>query len=158
MKYILILLFPMFAFGQCVTDENIDTMEVHTEISTDVPGHLKGATITITLADGSSSVVPAEKFKVVARKQQRILIQTYTKQVITCNKDGSSKKNILSGVVGHGITSGMDKDKLGNKTEVSTKEGVVGGLQYQRKITDSIVIGVQGQTNGTGSGIIGLEF
>lgn len=126
------------------------------DVNTDVPEHLKGATIIIRQADGKESSVPAEKFKVVPRKQQFIVSKTLSMTVCS-----ASEKNRVSVIGGYGTTGALKKNTKGlpaGKVTVDTKEGAVGGLQYQRKISDIISIGVQGQSNKTTSILIGLDF
>jgi hypothetical protein len=127
------------------------------EIKTDVPNHLKGATITIRLADGRESTVPAEKFKVVPRKQQFIVTKVETSKVVSCTTN-DPKKNRASLVAGYGAKNGLTTSTSGSTVTVETKSGAVGGAQYQRMLNEDISVGVQAQTNGTGSLLLGLDF
>lgn len=127
------------------------------EIKTDVPSHLKGATITVRLADGRETTVPAERFKVVPRKQQFIVTKTEKSKMVSCTSNDPAKNRIAL-LGGHGAQAGLNSSVSGTTTEVESNVGLVGGLQYQRLITDTISLGVQGQTNKTGSVMIGLDF
>ena len=141
------------AFGEHVTSKMVSTDTT----TTDVPSHLKGATIIVRLADGRESSVPAEKFKVVPRKQQFIVTRTEKQKLISC-VNNTPNKNRASLVGGYGSRNGLTVSSNGSVVEVENKVGLVGGLQYQRLITDKLSIGVQGQTNKTGSVLIGLDF
>lgn len=141
----------------CSEQSSAEVATAELEIKTDVPNYLKGATITVTLADGRTSTVPAEKFKVVPRKQQFITTHTETKSVVSCTTN-SPNKNRVSLLGGHGAQGGLKSSVNGNVAEVESKTGLVGGAQYQRMLNDTLSIGVQGQTNKTGSILIGIDF
>ncbi len=63
------------------------------------------------------------------------------------------KKNRLSVLGGTGPT----RINM-TQTEVRLERGAVFGVQYQRMLSDSLSIGIQGQSNETVLGSIGLEF
>ena len=124
------------------------------EIKTDVPKFLEGATITVQLKDGRESRVPAERFKVVPRKQQFLV--TKTKSTMLCK---ASEKNRVSVLGGYGTKASLSKTvNSPSDTTVKTNEGAVGGLQYQRKVSNRLSIGAQGQSNKTVSIIVGVDF
>jgi hypothetical protein len=128
------------------------------EINTKVPKHLKGAVIIVRQADGKESVVPAEKFKVVPRKQQFLVTKTEKSKTMSCTTNKPSKNRVAL-LGGHGTKSGLGKIKqVGSLVEVESNVGLVGGAQYQRMLNDTLSVGVQGQTNKTGSLILGLDF
>lgn len=127
------------------------------EINTDVPSHLKGAVIIVRRADGKETVVPAEKFKVVPRKQQFIVTKVETNNIKLCISN-ELLKNRASLLAGYGSKNGLSTSTEGNNTVVETSTGVVGGVQYQRMLNDRLSIGAQGQTNKTGSLLLGLDF
>lgn len=149
---------------QCQTSSSEEQVEEQMEIKTDVPKHLEGATITITLKDGRQSTVPAEKFKVVPRKQQFIVTKTArsSKEMCTTNE---TQRNRVSVLAGHGAKEGLDSNRRASPDEVvvESRVGAVFGAQYQYKTDAKILdmplsIGVQGQTNKTGSVVLGLDF
>jgi hypothetical protein len=146
----LLLMTPLAVHaGESCTSEQVAEQR---DINTNVPNHLKGAKIIIRQADGSESIVPAEKFKVVPRKQQFVT----TKTTMLCR---ASEKNRVAALGGYGPTGALKNRKEDTKTTVvDTKEGVVGGLQYQRKLNDKFSLGVQGQSNKTFSLIFGFDF
>ena len=164
MKYITILglLFSMNVFASPVCTKDLSTVdaEEQMEIKTDVPNHLKGATITVKLADGRESTVPAENFKVVPRKQQFLVTKTVSTEVFTCTVAGENQKNRVSLLGGHGAKEGLNvsRDESTGSASVESRVGLVGGLQYQRLVFDQLSLGIQGQTNKTGSLLIGLDF
>lgn len=159
MKFLILTLLslPVFAAEICSTSaQNEQVLETVT-ISTDVPSHLKGATIVVRLADGRESKVPAELFKVVPRKQQRLVTKLSSEKTISCLKT-SETKNRLSLLGGYGTQKGLKRSVRSDGVDVETRAGVVGGIQYQRSLTERFSVGVQGQTNATGSLMIGVDF
>lgn len=161
MKYLIIAMLVSFgahAAEPVCSEENSQEVATETkEITTDVPSHLKGATIIVRTADGRESSVPAEKFKVVPRKQQFIVTKTEKAKVLSCTTN-EPKKNRVAVLGGHGAQGGLKSSQSGSTVEVESKTGAVGGLQYQRMLNDTLSIGVQGQTNKTGSLLIGIDF
>lgn len=160
MKYLIALTLFLnlgnIAFAKSCTEEVGEAqVKKQLEISTDVPAHLRGATITIRLADGRESSVPAEKFKVVARKQQFIVTELERSKVTSCVKNRSHR---VSGLIGHGAQAGLKTSANGNMVEVESKTGIVGGGQYQYMLNDRLSIGGQYQTNETGSFLLGIDF
>jgi len=145
--------------GEPTCSEQTSAEEVtgQLEINTDVPSHLKGATIIVRQADGKESSVPAEKFKVVPRKQQFLTTRTERSKVLSCTTN-TPRANRVSLLGGHGSQSGLKSTSNGTTTEVESNVGLVGGAQYQRMLTDRLSVGVQGQTNKTGSVLIGVDF
>jgi len=138
----------------CSTSSDAEVIQETTEIKTDVPKFLEGATITIRLADGKETTVPAEKFKVVPRAQQFIVAKTYQLNREVC----SPEKNRISLLGGKGPQNDLDVSKTATKVRVESEFGAVGGVQYQRLITDEISLGIQGQTNESVLLNIGLDF
>lgn len=160
----LILILAMVLSSQvfaadCTTDVSEDKATDWLIITTNTPKHLKGAKITVTLADGTSSTVPAEKFKVVPRKQQSVVTRVERNKVTSCTVKGESSKNRVSVLGGYGPNGGLKTtNPAPYTTQVDPDHGVTGGLQYQRSITDRFSLGVQGQTNKSGSVLLGVDF
>jgi len=157
-KLLLILMIStsVMAGEKCSTSNSEEVATEKKLLSTDVPNHLKGAMITITLADGRQSTVHAERFKVVPRKQQWIVTKTLSSSTTMCSND--PEKNRISLLAGHGARAGLNRSVDDDGATVKSRVGVVGGAQYQRLITDKLSIGVQAQTNKTGSLMLGLDF
>lgn len=163
MKYILALILILAWIDMAISGENCTRSSHNYEvkdtilITTDVPSHLKGAKIIVRRADGVETAVPAEMFKVVARKQQHIISRVHETSLFSC-KETLDNKNRISLLGGHGAKAGLDKDVNANTATMKTRTGFVGGAQYQRSLSERISVGVQGQTNKTGSVMIGLDF
>jgi hypothetical protein len=154
--YVVILVFlgnRAFA-SDCTYTSNAETVSETTEIKTDVPKFLEGATIIVRLANGTETVVPAEKFKVVPRKQQFLVAKTYQLNLEVCTPN----KNRFSYLAGKGTRPGLRTVRTDNEVTVESKVGAVGGLQYQRLIYEDISVGAQVQTNDTVLVNIGLDF
>ena len=141
----------------CTTTSSADEIKEQLEIKTDVPKHLEGAKIIVRLADGRESEVPAERFKVVPRKQQFITTRVQSSTIMACNK---LDKNRVSALIGRGAKHGLGRTNVSaTSTEVESNVGAVGGIQYQRVITkDGLSVGAQVQTNRTGSVMLGIDF
>ncbi len=170
MKYLLTILamFSVTAHAEqsCNTQTSDYAATEQMEIKTDVPKHLEGATITVTLKDGRTSTVPAEKFKVVPRKQQFIVTKLDRSTKTSCTSVVTDEqKNRVSVLGGYGSKDGLDRDdsQAPNSVEFKSKVGAVFGAQYQRKLGVKVFdlpvsAGVQGQTNKTGSVLLGVDF
>jgi hypothetical protein len=159
MKYLLIIASLMIVnvkAEDCTTTSSADEIKEQIEIKTDVPKHLEGAKIIVRLADGRESEVPAERFKVVPRKQQFITTKVQSNSTMVCK---NVDKNRVSALIGRGAKNGLGRSTtINGVTEVESNVGAVGGLQYQRVIHKNISVGVQGQTNRTGSVMLGIDF
>jgi len=167
------ILFTMFLVsfasyaGDKVCSEQTGAEEVtgKLEINTDVPKYLRGATITVHLADGRETTVPAEKFKVVPRKQQYLTTRTERSKVTNCTVTETElvlRRNRVTALGGRGTQHGVETTTTTpTEVDISSKTGFVGGLQYQRVLPvlhDRLSVGVQGQTNRTGSILLGIDF
>lgn len=160
---ILLLSLSVSAKEMCEETQKTITEDVMHVVNVDVPSHLKGATITITQADGKTSTVPAEKFMVVPRKQKTIAGQNKAIVKNVSCKVSSDNKNILMAEVKKSYTGLETKTEAitgGVKAEVSSKKEMVPGLNYyRRELFDSkFGAGVGVDTEGTVKGLIGLDF
>lgn len=151
-----LLFFPTLAIADCVTTSGQETVEDKLVISTDVPKHLEGATITVKLKDGTISTVPAEKFKVVPRHQQYLVTKVKQTDQTMCKAD--KEKNRLSAMIGQGPKPGLTYSRSAHEVDVESRVGTVGGVQYQRLLNDKWSLGVQGQSNQTGLINLGYDF
>lgn len=142
---------------ECSTSSKQEEVKETKLITTDVPSHLKGAKIIVRRADGKESEVPAELFKVVPRKQERIITKVENTLVTSCRKT-LYNKNRISLLGGHGPNGKLDKSVGIDKTDVKLRDGAVGGVQYQRSLNERWSIGGQVQSNETGSLMLGLDF
>ena len=168
-KLIMVLIvLTMFAASivmaeDCSTAEDIASVEERMEIKTDVPGHLKGARICVFLKGGGDSCVPAEKFKVVPRKQQFIVTKTQKTNKVTCSVKvvemaDAKEKNRVSLLGGQGPKYGLQRSSDGSKVTVESNSGLIGGAQYQRLLDDKLSVGAQVQSNESVLVNIGLDF
>lgn len=161
MKNLLIAFSIYFAaIGLVRADEcketQVITQDVVHQVNKDIPKHLQGATITVRLANGKETTVPAEKFMVVPRKQYTVAGKNKAVR-LTCNKD--VKKNIVM------IEAERDVDDLevrtnGKSAQVDSLKSLTPGINYyRRQILDSdLGIGAGVDENGTVKGMIGLDF
>jgi hypothetical protein len=166
MKYlisILVLSLSSFAFAgeNCSIQSNEEQVQEQMEIKTDVPKFLVGAQVCVKLADGKETCVPAEKFKVVARKQQFIVTKTKQQDVVTCQVKGEKLRNRVSLLAGSGPKKGLDVYRTNNQVTIESQSGAVGGGQYQRVLPyfdDRLNIGLQLQSNDSVLGSVGIDF
>lgn len=145
------------ASENCSTSESQEEVLDARDINTKAPKWLEGATIIVKLKDGSESVVSAEKFKVVPRKQQFIITAVQKRTETMCK---NVDKNRVSLHAGKGPKGGLDRDNSMAPAfvEVKSQFGAVGGLQYQYKFDNDFSLSVQGQTNKTGLIGVGYDF
>jgi hypothetical protein len=140
-------------------------------IDTKVPKHLKGAVIIVRLPDGTETSVPAEKFKVVPRKQQIVTGSGVANSSVTqCTREtvvekmvkADSPKNRVSLSAGKGPKGGLQTSRDGDTVSVETKTGVIGGAQYQRVLDgvldDKVSVGGTVQTNKSILVGVGVDF
>ena len=159
-----------FASPQCVTTTDAEQITGQLVIDTKVPKHLKGAVIIVRQADGKETIVPAEKFKVVPRKQQYLTTKTATDTVTMCKNETVVEKLVQADIlrnrvavgVGKGPKGGLKTTRSADRVTVETSTGVVGSLQYQRTLhhlfDDKLNVGAQIQTNKTIMGTVGTDF
>ena len=166
MKYAIIFL-TMFLTNvvakaeSCTEHTSASQVLEQTEIKTDVPKHLIGATITVTLANGKSSTVPAEKFKVVPRLQQYLVTKVSQSTVKSCT-NVSPNKNRVTGLLGYGATGHLDRSADASSETVESSRGAMGGVMYQRLLDDHWSLGIQGQgtdfSRNNKTGLIGVGY
>lgn len=155
---ILVLISSNLVAKDCTTTKSDSQVQEQRDINTDVPAWLKGGTIVIRRADGKESVVSADKFKVVPRKQQFIVTKVKETEQLTCSVPGEKEKNRVSLLGGVGPSGKLKVTTDPSKATIETGSSAVGGLQYQRLITDRVSIGGQVQTNESALISIGLDF
>jgi hypothetical protein len=163
MKYLLILLLSTTTLAnECTESTEKQTNKVAYNVNKDMPDHLKGATITITLANGKSSTVPANKFMVVPRKQYTVVGESVNMtKTMTCKS--KSKKNNISLDVRKDVV-GLDKSSTsianGTQAKVLLEKDLIPTFNYYRRevLGDALGFGAGIDTNGVLKGIIGLDF
>jgi hypothetical protein len=153
---------------ECSSEQLVSSQVDTMELKTDVPKFLVGATICVKRADGAQSCVPAEKFKVVPRKQQFVVTQVTKNKVTNCStivekivkEKVENKKNT--------VYTDVRKDHQDLKTEyngnksvsIESEKGIVPSINYyRREVFDTpIGAGVGVDTNGTVRGALGIDF
>lgn len=153
---LLMIMSSAFASENCSTSSSEDKIEEQLVIDTKVPNHLKGAKIIIRLANGKESEVSADLFKVVPRKQQYLVTKVSKSSTTMCSAE--QKRNRIAILGGRGPREGLNTSANPTQVNVESKVGAIGGVQYQRMLTDKISIGGQVQTNKSGLISIGLDF
>ena len=156
MKYLLLSLISLSILAEeCSTTLSEEQVVEKQILTTDVPKHLEGAKIIIKLADGRESEVPAEKFKVVPRKQQFLVTKLKQNSDTVCNV---KNKNRVAALVGRGPKEGLNRDTGSNQVDVSSRVGANAGVQYQRLLNNNFSVGGQIQSNKSAAVLIGIDF
>lgn len=129
----------------------------------EMPKYLEGATVTVTLKNGKTYEYKSEKMAVVPRENIDINaakvagFETLRKKIV--NKEiVKNKKNRIYGLIGQGPTGGLDVSTNGSHYSVEHDRGTVGGIGYQRKLDETINVGIQIQNNNTTSLSLGVDF
>ena len=159
MKYLLLLLLSTtVTANECSESSKKQSDEVTYAVNKDIPNHLKGATITVTLVDGRTSTVSADKFMLVPRKQYTVVGESSTTtKTVTCK--AKNKKNILMVEARKDITE-LDTETTVNQAKVVTRKDLVPGFNYYRREVLDSRFGLGGgiDTNGTVKALLGVEF
>lgn len=141
-------------------NESQKSSEVKEEqiITTDIPKHLKDAVIIVRQKDGRESHVSANLFKVVPRKQQRVVTKVVERTERVC-KVASKEKNLLM-LGGRRDHTDLDIAVNGNSATVKSQKGMVFDATYYRQNIGNTPVGAGAgvDTNGTLRGVVGVEF
>jgi hypothetical protein len=142
----------------CVDTNSQEKVENTKEINTDVPKHLQDAVIIVRTKDGRESVVSANKFKVVPRKQQFIVTETSKHTQRVCKVSRDDKNLVIVG--GRRDHTGLSKSINGNTGVLSSDRGLVMDAGYMRQNVFDSNLGIGGSvdTNGTLRGTVGISF
>ncbi len=140
----------------CTTSKRQEPVYDILTINTDAPAHLKGATITVTLANGKATTVPAERFKVVPRKQTHTGSKFREVEVVTCTE--LAKKNRVSLLGGVGPSDRLERSSSAGRVDVKSTSQFNAGIQYQRSLSNDISVGGQVQSNKAGALMLGVDF
>ena len=158
--FILLSLFLVSVANATCDEEFTDSKSEVTNmaVETEVPSYLRGATITITQANGKTETIKSEEYMVVKRKHLRPVLNILTAKTKTlCKevhpKDQQYSKNIVSLKVVDGY-SDVDKERLPGAVKLSVDRQVGAGIMYQRALNNRFYIGAELDTN-QGAGIMG---
>lgn len=137
-----------------------DIRDVKYEVRADVPKHLQGASITVTLADGKSSTVSASEFMVVRRKTTYVVGQNVlrTKKLTCSNKNSVIAEGRKDYTDDFSVKSGSIPN--GKQSKVYAEKEFVPGINYYRRelFDTNFGAGVGIDANGTIKGLIGVDF
>lgn len=170
MKYIILILSLLLTANVQAQSCNQETLSTTTderevEVTTDMPKHLTGATITITLANGSSSTVPASKFMVVPRKHKKpVLVVTTNTSKLICQTPQITKSNKNLIQIGASnstpdIRVRTEVSSVGFRTTVTAEKTITPDVSYYRSdIVGGFGAGVGVDSNGAGRISVGFGF
>lgn len=159
MKYLIFMALAMSSTSfaaDCKEEIYSSNEDVVYEVNSKIPEHLRGATITVRLADGKESTVPAEKFMVVPRKQSTIAGTNWTvTKVRSCD---TKDRNLIIGEVRKDHKN-FDTETNGKEAKTYSNKEVIPGVNYfRRELLGPIGAGAGVDSNGTLKGLIGVEF
>lgn len=148
--------------NECLEKTVTQNNPVKYEVNKHLPQHLQGATITVRLANGQQTTVPAEKFMVVPRQQQFIVGESVNiSKTLTC-KTKSLKNSVIVDARKDftGISKSLSSTVNTQTLKLSSDKSLVPGLNYyRREVLDSpIGLGAGVDSNGTLKALIGLDF
>lgn len=157
MLTIILLITNMVFALDCTDIKSQNEVQEEQVITTDVPKHLKDAVIIVRTADGRESQVSANNFKVVPRKQQRLVTKVKEHTERTCK--AGEKKNLLF-VGGRRDHVDLDQSVVGKTGVVTSEKGPVLDINYMRKNLGNTPLGIGAgvDTNGVVRGMVGVEF
>jgi hypothetical protein len=136
----------------------------HSEEKIEVPKMFVDSKIVVTLKDGKQFTFDGNEWMVVRRKAKKSIAilapknesKKENKVAKSEEKDNKNKNRIrLMGGIG---PSGFDTTKRRNSVEVETTEDILGGVGYDRLITEEWSLGGQVLSNGTYTIGLGLDF
>lgn len=157
--YILTLIMSLAFASDCTDVQQKQEVKEEQVITTDVPNRLVGKEICIRdPKTGVSDCFSTEKFKVVPRKQQRIVTKVTEHTERTCKVAGKEKNLLMVG--GRRDHKDIDTNVVGKTATVSSEKGLVVDATYMRQnVLDSkLGVGAGIDSNGTLRGVVGVEF
>lgn len=122
----------------------------------ELPAFMKGATISVTLKDGRTYQFKSETHKVVPRLGDMAAAPA-TSRSKRKPEEAKSGKNRVRLLGGYGRT-GLATENNGSTVTVRTSSGLVGGVGYDRMISERWSLGGQALSNGTYTLGVGLDF
>jgi hypothetical protein len=131
--------------------------------SKEIPKYLEGATVVVKLKNGKTYEYKSEKYAVVPRENLEInalKVAGFNKlhKKIVNKEIVKNKRNRVFGLLGQGPTGGLDVSTNGSRYKIEHDKGNVLGIGYQRKLNETINLGVQIQDNDTKSLSLGFDF
>jgi hypothetical protein len=161
MKYLILFFFAsqiVFAANNCTESTEKRPGAVY-NVNKEMPAYMKGATIIVKLADGRSSVVPAEKFMVVPRKQYTVAGESLVKTV-TCKsktKRDTFSLDVRKDIVG--LETESSSTPVGTQAKVVSKKDIVLGVNYYRRelFGSDVGAGLGVDTNSVFKGTLGFD-
>jgi len=142
----------------------ISVLAFSTAYAQEVPSYLKDATITVTLKNGKTYSYSANEYFVAKRGQKKSEsssplgpVASEPAQKASQPVASSQNKNRIRAFGGVGPT-GFSSSSNGSSLSVQTKSGAVGGVGYDRMVSDKVSVGGQAISNGTVTIGVGLDF
>ena len=138
------------------------TNPVKYEVNKNLPKYLQGATITVRLANGKETTVPAERFAVVPRSQQFVVGQAVnTSKTLTC-KAKSKRNNVIVDVRRDfvGVNKVASSTATTQTLKVTSDKAIIPAINYYRRqvLESDLGLGVGVDSSGVLKGMLGIEF
>lgn len=120
----------------------------------DMPAYLKDGTITVTLKNGKTYTFSTNEYMVVKRGAKKPA--PALEQLATAMKPEPRRNRVR--VLGGVGPNGLETTRSASQATVTTTSGAVGGIGYDRLITDEVSVGGAALNNETYLLNIGLDF
>jgi hypothetical protein len=121
------------------------------------PPYLKDGVITVTLKSGEQYHFSANEYMVVKRGAKRLDSEVVGTTQESHFEEELHNKNRVRLMAGAGPT-GMRDARSASSIHIESSYGLVGGLGYDRQISNRFSLGAAGYTNGTLSLGVGYDF
>ncbi len=146
-KAMLVLLFSFSAMAANDVANSNNTIIVKPQITVKT-----GCCLDSCKKQKEQTIIKTVIQKVEVEKQ--IVVPVEVQKIVYVEVKKEQNKNRVSVLIGAGPTH-IDNNTAG---QVDLYRGPVGALQYQRSLSESWNLGIQGQTNQTVLGSIGFDF
>ena len=124
----------------------------------EAPAYMKDGKIVVTLKSGKTYEYSTNEWMVVRRGAKKLVpvdVAASPDQRHFAEPEHNKNRVRLMGGIG---PVGLKDQQIGSRLHIETKYGLVGGLGYDRQISNKFSLGVAGYTNGTARLGVGLDF
>ena len=147
---------------ECSEQVSTQVNPVKYQVNKNLPKYLQGATITVRLANGKETTVPAERFMVVPRSQQFVVGQAVnTSKTLTC-KAKSKRNNVIVDVRRDfvGVNKVSSSTSISQTLKVTSDKALIPAINYYRRqvLESDLGLGLGVDSSGTLRGMLGIEF
>jgi len=130
-------------------------------LAEEIPDYMRDGVITVTLKSGKVYTYSTNEWKVVRRgtsPKAKPVEEANPSDNVSRAPAVETHKNRIRVMGGYGPTNRLEVSRDASGAVVKTKLGAVGGIGYDRLVTDKIFLGGQALTNETLLLNIGLDY